>query len=88
MTLAPKTSQLGFNLKSAGGWLRIAATMPTPDDREPFDETASARSRQRCFFCETDKSDEWRFLARLNAFVCKVCQERMEESGADEQKVG
>ncbi|HTS01300.1 MAG TPA: hypothetical protein VMN04_02170 [Thermoanaerobaculia bacterium] len=46
------------------------------------------RSRQRCFFCETDKSDEWRFLARLNAFVCQACQERIEKASSEERKIG
>ena len=62
--------------------------MASPEDREPFDETAVTRSRQRCFFCETDKSDEWRFLARLNAFVCQACHERIEKASSEERKIG
>jgi aspartyl/asparaginyl beta-hydroxylase (cupin superfamily) len=60
----------------------------SPEDRQPFDETAVTRSRRRCFFCETDKSDEWRFLARLNAFVCRTCQEQIEKAAAEEEKTG
>jgi hypothetical protein len=44
--------------------------MASPEDREPFDETAVTRGRRKCFFCEADKSDEWRFVPRLNAFIC------------------
>ncbi len=62
--------------------------MPSPEDRQPFDETAVTRSRHRCYFCETDKSDEWKFLARLNAFVCKTCQERIESAAPEEKKTG
>ncbi len=60
----------------------------SPEDREPFDETAVTRGRHRCFFCEADKSDEWRFLPRLNAFVCQNCQERLEKTAADAEKAG
>ncbi len=76
------------NLRSAGRWLKIAATMATPEDREPFDETAVTRGRHRCYFCESEKSDEWKFLAKLNAFVCKACQERIEKKLPDERKTG
>lgn len=48
------------------------------DDRQPFDETAVTRGRHRCYFCETEKSDEWKFVARLNAFICRACRERIE----------
>jgi hypothetical protein len=60
----------------------------SPEDREPFDETAVTRSHRRCFFCEADKSDEWRFLARLNAFICKACQERIEKASSEDRKTG
>ncbi len=61
--------------------------MTSPED-PPFDETAATRGRRRCYFCETDKSDEWRFLARLNAFVCKACLERIETASSEEQDAG
>ena len=53
--------------------------MSDPDPKEPFDETAAPRQRRRCFFCESVKSDEWHLVARLNAFVCKNCFERVNE---------
>jgi hypothetical protein len=62
--------------------------MADPDEPQPFDETAVTRGRRRCYFCESDKSDEWRFLARLNAFICKACRERLESAVADEKKTG
>jgi hypothetical protein len=63
--------------------------MTSPEDRpEPFDETVAPRQRRRCFFCEAEKSDEWKFLARLNAFVCKACQERLEKKQSDERNAG
>ena len=62
--------------------------MPSPEDREPFDETAVTRGRRKCFFCEADKSDEWRFVARLNAFICQACKEWMDKKPSDEQKTG
>jgi hypothetical protein len=62
--------------------------MAAPEDREPFDETAVTRGRHRCFFCDADKSDEWRFVARLNAFICKACQEWMDKKPSDELKTG
>ena len=62
--------------------------MDPTEDREPFDETAVTRGRHRCYFCEVDKSDEWKFLIRLNAFICKTCQERIEKLAADEKKTG
>jgi hypothetical protein len=63
-------------------------SMPSPEDREPFDETAVTRGRRKCFFCEADKSDEWRFVAKLNAFICKACQEWMEKKPSSERKTG
>jgi len=54
----------------------------------PFDETAVTRVRRRCFFCESEKSDEWKFLVRLNAFVCKDCKDRLENATAEERKSG
>ncbi len=62
--------------------------MASPDDPQPFDETAVTRPRRRCYFCEADKSDEWKFLARLNAFICKDCQERLEKAPSEERKSG
>jgi len=62
--------------------------MPSPEDPQPFDETAVTRGRRKCFFCEADKSDEWRFVPRLNAFICKACQEWMDKKPSDEQKTG
>ncbi len=62
--------------------------MTSPDDPQPFDETAVTRGRRRCYFCESDKSDEWKFLPRLNAFVCKDCQERLEKAPSEERKSG
>jgi hypothetical protein len=62
--------------------------MGSSEDREPFDETAAARGRRRCFFCEAVRSDEWKFLPRLNAFVCKACQERLEKQASDEKEAG
>jgi hypothetical protein len=50
------------------------------DQKEPFDETVAPRRRRRCFFCDADKSDEWNFLAALNAFVCKTCHDRINET--------
>lgn len=66
----------------------MAAEMTSPDDAQPFDETAVTRPRRRCYFCEADKSDEWKFLARLNAFICKDCQERLEKAPSEERKSG
>lgn len=60
--------------------------MDSPDDREPFDETAVTRGRRRCYFCETDKSDEWKFLQRLNAFICQACLERIENQPSEVEK--
>ena len=54
----------------------------------PFDETAVTRVRRRCFFCESEKSDEWKFLVRLNAFVCKNCKERLGKATSEERKSG
>jgi hypothetical protein len=58
----------------------------SPEKPEPFDETAVTRPRRRCYFCESDRSDEWRFLARLNAFICKACQERLEKKAPVEER--
>jgi hypothetical protein len=77
-----------LNLKSAGGWFKLVTRMASPEDREPFDETAVTRGRHRCFFCEADKSDEWRFVPKLNAFVCKACQEWMEKKPSEERETG
>jgi hypothetical protein len=60
--------------------------MAGTDDREPFDETAVTRVRRRCFFCESEKSDEWKFLQRLNAFICQACKDRLERADAEERK--
>ena len=65
-------------LKKGKKGARINAKVNPPEDHEPFDETAVTRGRRRCYFCESDKSDEWRFLARLNAFICQACQQRVE----------
>ena len=50
------------------------------DQKEPFDETVRPRRRQQCFFCDVDKSDEWNFVASLNTFVCKKCNDRISET--------
>ena len=68
-------------------WRKIAS-VNAPDDREPFDETAVTRGRRRCYFCESEKSDEWRFLTRLNAFICKVCLEKLEKAFPSERQAG
>lgn len=65
-----------------------SCSMAAPEDREPFDETAVTRGRHRCFFCEADKSDEWRFVPKLNAFICQACKEWMDKKPSDEQKTG
>ncbi len=75
-------------MSRARSWLKLAATTMPPEDREPFDETVAPRQRRRCFFCEADKSDEWRFVPRLNAFICKACQEWMDKKPSDEKKTG
>ena len=62
--------------------------MTSPDDPQPFDETAATRGRRRCYFCESVRSDEWKFLPRLNAFVCKDCQQRLEKAPPEEKKTG
>ena len=77
-----------LNLSRAARWLKIAATMAAPEDREPFDETAVTRGRHRCFFCEADKSDEWKFVPRLNAFICQACKEWMDRKPSDERETG
>lgn len=58
------------------------------DEHVPFDETAATRGRRKCFFCDVYKSDEWKFIARLNAFICKVCLERIEGRFTGERKIG
>lgn len=60
----------------------------SPDEPVPFDETAVTRGRRKCYFCEVDRSDEWKFIARLNAFICKACQERIEKTLEEERKTG
>ena len=62
--------------------------MTPHDDRQPFDETVSTRMRRHCFFCDTEKSDEWRFLTRLNAFMCRACVEVLEGKREIEQQAG
>jgi hypothetical protein len=54
----------------------------------PFDETAVTRSRHKCYFCDAEKSDEWKFLAKLNTFICRACLNYIEGTGAAEQKAG
>ena len=63
-------------------------TPNSTDEPVPFDETAATRGRRTCYFCEAYKSDEWKFLARLNAFVCKTCLERIEEASSEESEIG
>ncbi len=58
------------------------------DEHVPFDETAATRGRRKCYFCDAYKSDEWKFLARLNAFICKACDERIESSAAEGRQAG
>jgi hypothetical protein len=48
--------------------------------KEPFDETVGPRRRQQCFFCDVDKSDEWNFVASLNTFAYKKCNDRISET--------
>ena len=63
--------------------------LATPaDESVPFDETAVTRGRHKCFFCDTHKSDEWKFLARLNAFICKTCLERIGGASTGERQIG
>lgn len=66
----------------------MEAVATSADERVPFDETAVTRGRHKCYFCDAHKSDEWKFLARLNAFVCKACQDRLERMFAEERKTG
>jgi len=56
------------------------------DQREPFDETVTPRTRRRCFFCDVDKSDEWNFVASLNRFVCKKCHDRINETASPKKE--
>ena len=58
------------------------------DERVPFDETAVTRGRHKCYFCDAHRSDEWLFLGRLNAFICKACRERIERKVAEDRKTG
>ncbi len=58
------------------------------DDRQPFDETAATRTRRRCFFCDAEKSDEWKFLTRLNAFICRACVDVLEGKREAGSKAG
>jgi aspartyl/asparaginyl beta-hydroxylase (cupin superfamily) len=58
------------------------------DESVPFDETAVTRGRHKCYFCDVHRSDEWKFIARLNAFICKACQDRIEARLAEERKTG
>ncbi len=66
----------------------METVVTSADESVPFDETAVTRGRHRCFFCDAHKSDEWRFLARLNAFVCKACDERIESSASEGRQTG
>jgi hypothetical protein len=58
----------------------MEAVMSSADESTPFDETAVTRGRHKCYFCEAHKSDEWKFIARLNAFICKTCHESIERT--------
>ena len=62
--------------------------VPSAEEHVPFDETAVTRGRHKCFFCDVQKSDEWRFIPRLNAFICKTCEQRIEGSFSGERKIG
>jgi hypothetical protein len=66
----------------------MEAAVNSADESVPFDETAVTRGRHRCYFCEVHRSDEWKFIARPNAFICKTCQDRIETRLADERKTG
>ena len=70
---------------------RIPIAVTEPEDREPFDETAVTRGRRRCYFCDTDRSDEWTFVEKLAAFICRDCRERIErieDAPKDDSKAG
>ena len=60
----------------------------SPDEYVPFDETAVTRGRHKCYFCDVHRSDEWKFIARLNAFICKTCLDRIDARFAEERKAG
>jgi aspartyl/asparaginyl beta-hydroxylase (cupin superfamily) len=60
--------------------------LTNPDDDKPFDETAVTRPRRRCYFCEAEKSDEWRFAERLNAFICRDCLKKIEAAIPSDQE--
>jgi len=60
----------------------------SPDDHVPFDETTVTRGRHKCYFCDAEKSDEWKFLAKLNTFICRACLNYIEGPGAAERKAG
>ncbi|MEO8056002.1 MAG: hypothetical protein ABI768_12670 [Acidobacteriota bacterium] len=60
----------------------------TPDEPVPFDETAVTRGRRTCYFCDVNKSDEWKFLAKLNAFICRACLDYIEGTRTGERKTG
>lgn len=62
--------------------------MTPHDEHTPFDETAATRVRRKCFFCDAEKSDEWKFLSRLNAFICRACVDVLEGRREIEQKAG
>ena len=64
------------------------AAVNSADEHVPFDETAVTRGRHKCYFCDVHRSDEWKFIARLNAFICKACQDRIETRLAEERKTG
>jgi hypothetical protein len=66
----------------------MESNVTSADEHVPFDETAVTRGRHKCFFCDVHKSDEWKFIARLNAFICKSCQDRIEGSSSGERKIG
>lgn len=78
----------GRLLEARGEMAQNSGSMAAPEDREPFDETAVTRGRRKCFFCEADKSDEWRFVPRLNAFICQACKEWMDRKPSDERETG
>ncbi|HQQ76909.1 MAG TPA: hypothetical protein PLB01_06110 [Thermoanaerobaculia bacterium] len=58
------------------------------DESVPFDETAVTRGRHKCYFCDAEKSDEWKFLAKLNTFICRACLNYIEGTGTAERKAG
>ncbi len=66
----------------------MEAAMTSADEPVPFDETVVTRGRHKCYFCDVHRSDEWKFIPRLNAFICKNCQARIEPRPAEERKTG